>query len=236
MLCRDSGPPIEIQKRLIVQSNDACQVRRVRLAGFAGAGHAPSNCPWCKIALVKYCFKQEPKHGWCQHVERGKIKSVLHEHYLEAEECLRILHLHLAPAVAALPGLQGVKLLYELDVGIAAVLLSRAPGLQANLVKAAAAVYLQARVLFEQASESPGQGPSAMEALKAMWPKLPSWFPANAMEEARVEAAGKNKLLPKLIAFDLDHKPLEEQETREISNEKKTFSLLGLIGKKLSVS
>lgn len=160
-------------------------------------------------------------------MEPTRIRSVLSEHYVDAEGCLRILHLHMAPAVAALPGLQGVKLLYDLDVAVVAALVCKLERSERRslLCKAVAGVFLQAQALFQQASGIPGQGDAAMEALKTIWPPLPSWFPTNAMEQAHAEAAGKNRLLPKLIAFNSDHKPLEEQETREISNERSLVTI-----------
>ena len=189
-------------------------LRRLRPQAFSNVAALPTVYPRLKIAILKWAYLQEPKHGWCASPDCSKIKHLNPSALGDVESALQSVH---CGGMASLIGellneWQRTQWLGHLDKGLASVVLEARS--DATRVQIAREVGKHLTAMCVKLAKLAGDGRADMvkSAASEHFPTLVVW-PGSGVAEAPGSARGEAPL-PKVIQYDAEGKPVDAQDER----------------------
>lgn len=189
----------------------AFQARRLRFSVFHLLADLPLRCPFLKIAFVKWSYRQQPKFGYCPVPDSGKLKLMSEQSMDMAESVLKYAHVDMKSVVDGFTAFVRAQVLGNMDVAVVTALLklpkkSTAASVEEAIRGEVSEVLLRVKKL----------------ALGKQFPPLPFPFSAEDLEEKVLpqessEEQGKQaSILPKVIKYDENGAPLNDQDKVEV--------------------
>lgn len=183
----------------------------MRFAAFAAVADLPLTSPFLKVALIKWCYVQSPKNGYCPVPEQGKLKKLSDEVLVATEDILRYFHIDTAEHLDTLTSFERVQFLGNVDSAVAGAVLSAPKGLADNELMSAVQKALQ----------------PLLERLSKTWPEMDTVTPPKfcTLVDSSSSSSGKpvlsvDKILPTVIRYDQHGKPLEAQTSLAMNSAK----------------
>ena len=183
------------------------QARRLRFAVFHVVADLPLTNPYMKIALLKWCYRQPPKFGYCPIPDTGRLKALKPEELNDAEKVLRYFHLDAQGYLKTLSAFEKAQFLGNADSTVVDAVLSC--GKTAETAVRAKALCEHVRPLLLR--------------LKNLWPqmdvaKLPDFCDADSSAQSVQQKEEAALLLPRVIAYDNLGCPITFQDEVEIGS------------------
>ena len=160
--------------------------------------------PWAKIAFVKWSYRQPPKFGYCPIVEASKLKAVPERIMNQAEGCLNMIHVDMAPVFTGLTAFAKAQLLGNLDCGVASAILSTPRHSDPSVYENAIRIEV-VNVLLRLRQLVPG----------VTFPNLPSPLRQEDLAPKPIvppSVEATTQLLPKVIRYDALGAPMDAQD------------------------
>lgn len=187
-------------------------MRRVRFNYFAALAELPRECSWLRVAVLKWTYFQAPKDGFCPGPLGAALRSWPRDLCEAAEELLHIFHVDLRDAVAALPQGKDIKLHGRMDIAVVEAIM-KLPGNRRTAMAFKAVVTAEV-------------GPILFYAHEKLLPKdvdIPLKFlPPTVLEVKAAVAEKSSAIQPRVIEYDDNDRPMNDQEVREIKKERPT--------------
>ena len=191
------------------------QLRRLRLHAFACVADLALEHPRLKVAILKWCYTQHPKRGFCPSPDCAKVKQHPSVALVEAELALKGVHVGMASLIGELKDeYSKVQWLGNVDSKVAGVLLEAKASTNRATLQLEMGKHISA--LCVKLAELLGKG-NTERVKTAAATHLPKWvtWPTGDTEATEAPSAmAEESLRPKVIAFDSDGNPLGGQDAR----------------------